>query len=102
MSTWGEFSMGRKRKWYVTRAIEEALIEAEPAAEWLRTHPPGARLPDALEPGYEPDEYQPASNGMEDPSDHWSALPAMYPDEPTPNFDRCPWCDASWPERGNL
>lgn len=56
-----------KRRWRpgINRTIEEALREAEPAAEWLRTHPPGARLPEALEPGYEPEEYEPESNGVE-------------------------------------
>jgi hypothetical protein len=59
--------MTRKRTWRpgINRVIEEALIEAEPAAEWLRTHPPGAKLPDHLEPGYEPDEYEPESDGPE-------------------------------------
>jgi len=70
MSEWGEMSGHRdrirKRKWYVSRAIEEAITEAEPAAEWLRIHPPGARLPDALEPGYEPDEYVPESKGTDE------------------------------------
>jgi hypothetical protein len=57
----------KKRKWPegVNEDIEKALVEAEPAAEWLRTHPPGARLPDELEPGYEPEEYVPESNGVE-------------------------------------
>jgi hypothetical protein len=57
----------KKRKWPsgVNEEIEKALVEAEPAAEWLRTHPPGARLPDELEPGYEPEEYVPESNGVE-------------------------------------
>ena len=60
--------MTRKRTWRpgINRVIEEALIEAEPAAEWLRTHPPGARLPDHLEPGYEPDPYEPETDGPED------------------------------------
>lgn len=46
-----------KREWHGrgSGSIERALEEAEPAAEWLRTHPPGARLPDELEPGYVPD-----------------------------------------------
>lgn len=55
-----------RRKWYVSRIIEEAIKDAEPAAEWLRTHPPGARLPDQLEPGYEPDEYVPESKGVDE------------------------------------
>lgn len=45
------------RGWYARKAIEEALREAEPAAEWLRSHPPGARLPDELEPGYVPEDH---------------------------------------------
>ena len=49
-----------------SQIIEEALIEAEPAAEWLRKHPPGARLPEQLEPGYEPDEYVPESKGTDE------------------------------------
>lgn len=56
-----------RRKWHVTRAIEEALRDAEPAAEWLRKHPPGARLPDNLEPGHdEPEEYVPESKGVDE------------------------------------
>jgi len=58
--------MSGKRRRFDNRAIEEALREAEPAAEWLRTHPPGARLPDALEPGYEPEPYEPESDGVDD------------------------------------
>lgn len=70
MSEWGELAGHRDRarrrgKWYVSRAMEEAIEEAEPAAEWLQTHPPGARLPDELEPGYEPDEYEPESDGVD-------------------------------------
>lgn len=63
--------MSGKRKWRpgINQAIEEGLIEAEPAAEWLRTHPPGARLPDELEPGYEPDPYEPESDG----TDSWTS-----------------------------
>lgn len=42
-----------KRKWRTgSQAIEDALREAEPAAEWLKRHPPGAALPSELEPGY--------------------------------------------------
>jgi hypothetical protein len=68
MSGWGEFGKKKKRKWPhgVNRVIEEAIEAAEPAAEWLRTHPPGARLPDNLEPGYEPDEYEPESKGTDE------------------------------------
>jgi hypothetical protein len=67
MSGWGEFGK-KKRRWPhgVNRVIEEALQDAEPAAEWLRTHPPGARLPDNLESGYEPDEYEPESKGTDE------------------------------------
>jgi hypothetical protein len=36
---------------------------------------------------------------VKDPCPHWAALPAMYPDGPPPDFDRCPWCGTSWPER---
>jgi hypothetical protein len=45
--------MNERRKWRpgINRAIEEALEEAEPAADWLMRHPPGAKLPDHLEPG---------------------------------------------------
>lgn len=50
----------QSRKWHATRAIEEALHspDVERAADWLMRHPPGARLPDELEPGHEagPDE----------------------------------------------
>jgi hypothetical protein len=67
MSGWGDVAGSpRKRKWFNNRDIERALEEAEPAAEWLRTHPPGARLPDALEPGYEPDPYEPESKGVDE------------------------------------
>jgi len=56
-----------KRKWRTSNEIiEEALREAEPAADWLMRHPPGARLPDELEPGYEPDEYEPESKGTDE------------------------------------
>jgi hypothetical protein len=39
-----------------TRIIEQAMIDAEPAAEWLGKHPPGARLPNHLEPGSDKEE----------------------------------------------
>jgi hypothetical protein len=56
-----------KRKWSTSsRTIEDAIAAAEPAAEWLRTHPPGARLPDDLEPGHEPAEYVPESKGTDE------------------------------------
>lgn len=62
--------MTGKRRWRpeVNRAIEEALAspEVERAADWLMRHPPGARLPDELEPGYEPDEYVPETDGPGD------------------------------------
>jgi hypothetical protein len=60
--------MSERRKWRpgINQAIEEALEEAEPAADWLMRHPPGARLPDHLEPGYEPDEYEPESKGVDE------------------------------------
>jgi len=56
----------RRRKWFVSQEIKEAIREAEPAVDWLRRHPPGARLPDELEPGYEPDEYVPESKGVDE------------------------------------
>jgi hypothetical protein len=65
MSERSEGQRNQSRKWYVSRAMEEAIEEAEPAAEWLRTHPPGSRLPDELEPGYEPGEYEPESDGAD-------------------------------------
>lgn len=60
--------MRPRRKWRpgINRVIEKALVEAEPAAEWLRTHPPGARLPNELEPGYEPGEYVPEGKGTDE------------------------------------
>ena len=67
-SAWGEFGMNRK--WYISRQIEEALREAEPAADWLMRHPPGARLPDDLEPGYEPADYSECTSV---PCDHWES-----------------------------
>ena len=56
--------MTKKRKHFDNRVIEEALMspEVEAAAEWLRTHPPGAKLPAHLEPGYKPEE---------DDDDYW-------------------------------
>lgn len=48
--------MNSKRMWSKNRIIEQALEEAEPAAKWLQAHPPGARMPDELEPGHKPDE----------------------------------------------
>jgi hypothetical protein len=33
-----------------SRVIEDAIDKAEPAAEWLRTNPPGARLPEHFDP----------------------------------------------------
>lgn len=58
--------MKRKRKSGINKAIEETIKEAGPAAEWLCTHPPGAKLPDHLEPGYEPEEYVPESSGTDE------------------------------------
>jgi len=55
----------RYYRWLATRRIEEALEEARPAADWLMRHPPGSRLPDELEPGYEPDEYEPETDGVD-------------------------------------
>ena len=43
--------MTNKLRRFNNHVIKELLIEVEPAAEWLRTHPPGAQLPDELEPG---------------------------------------------------
>jgi hypothetical protein len=55
---WGVARMSeRGRRWYGSRAIEEALREAEPAAEYLKAHPPGTPLPAALEPGYVPEDF---------------------------------------------
>jgi len=58
--------MAGKRRRFDNRAIEEALKEAEPAADWIMRHPPGAKLPAYLEPGYEPDEYVPESKGTDE------------------------------------
>jgi len=59
--------MAGKKRWRTSNeTIEEALREAEPAADWLMRHPPGARLPDELEPGYEPDEYEPETHGTDE------------------------------------
>lgn len=51
----------KKRNRFSNREIEEALRspEVEAAAEWLRTHPPGAKLPAHLEPGYAEEEDEP-------------------------------------------
>jgi hypothetical protein len=42
-----------------TQIIEQAIADAEPAATWLGEHPPGARLPDHLEPGSDKEEAMP-------------------------------------------
>lgn len=56
-----------KTRWSTSsQVIEDAIAAAKPAADWLRRHPPGARLPDELEPGYEPDEYMPESKGVDE------------------------------------
>lgn len=45
------------RRWSTSsQIIEDAIAEAADAADWLRTNPPGARLPNHLEPGYQPEQ----------------------------------------------
>lgn len=48
----------RMKSGQATRAIEEALADPQviAAAEWLGSHPPGARLPDYLDHGFDLDE----------------------------------------------
>jgi hypothetical protein len=60
MNERSEKQRNQSRKWHASRAIEESLEDPEVvrAVEWLRTHPPGARLPDHLEPGYNPDDEE--------------------------------------------
>jgi len=58
MSKRSEAQKRQSRKWFASKEMEDAIEEAEPAAEWLMTHPPGAKLPDHLEPGYDPEEEQ--------------------------------------------
>jgi hypothetical protein len=66
MSERSEAQNRQSRKWFVSQEMEKAIEEAEPAADWLMRHPPGAKLPDELEPGYEPDEYVPESKGVDE------------------------------------
>jgi hypothetical protein len=66
-------------RWLATRRIEEELEEAQPAADWIMRHPPGAKLPDHLEPGYEPDPYEPTHEDCTKvPCDHWESIESTY------------------------